>query len=575
MNNVRRPQRRDVALRRCVTSVLVTSLLAGSIARPLWAQDIAGVWRRDMEPSDRPQRSPVAIVQGQWSGDTLCHPSQSASSQSGSVWIYSGTEGSNGTIEYALDSSASPIRIEDLGSNVPENIRRELIDKQHLQPRATARLLQDGELEVIWEDDMVTYSPEAVLVQVTRAVAPPQVYTPFVRPFALPMEPLFRPNPGPFAAPIFLSPRDAFSPPWMRSGGGTPARFAVTPAVAMKFFDNLAAGRPAVKPEIGNVGRASWFVTQGEPYVGANRGGTVPLNVRLAAPGRVITFSEGQMQSLYQQHRNALLVRYAENWRNLAGLDVDITDVQEIRRAARLPASGWAPVAPDLPPSGIPRGLPQTINAIPAQIRGGVVSSADQAARFLMWNDLGEIVRAAGPGTQGRVDLTRSLFSRVNNQFLNGEFAIVAQGEAIALEGGVNHVLQSVASSDEAAAVVRPETFRGRALRFAFEHGKAIKGGLFFVGVGIEGYNVAVSDDRPRAAVAGAGGLGLSMAVGGAVLTKAAPLLALGPVGWITFGLLVLAVGAASYWIGSSAAGAGYDYLFAGGTPCKGLLLSR
>jgi hypothetical protein len=553
-----------------VSWVLVVSLLVGSTSRPLHAQDIEGVWQREIKPADRPQRAPLAIVQGRWSGDTLCH-----ASQSGSVWIYSGTA-LDGAIEYSLDPRASPIRIEDLGTNVPENIRRELIDKQHLKPRGTARLLRDGMLEMTWEDDMVTYSPETVLVSVTRVAASPQIYEPFVPPFVLPMEPFFRPNAGPFAAPLFFSARDAFSPPWMRSGGGTPARFAVTPAVAMRFFDNLAAGRAAVRPELGNVGRASWFVTQGEPYVGVNRGGTVPLNVRLAPAGRIITFGEAQMQSLYQQHRNALLVRYAENWRNLAGLHVDIDDVEGIRRAGRLAAPGWAPVPPDLPPSGIPRGLPQTIAAIPAEIRGGVVSSADQAARFLMWNDLGEIVRAAGPGAQGRVDLTRSLFSRVNGQSLNGAFAIVAEGEAIALEGGANHLLRSVASSgDEAAAVVRPETFRGRALRFAFEHGKAIKGGLFFVGVGIEGYNVAVADDRPRAAVAGIGGLSASMAVGGAVLAKAAPLLALGPVGWLTFGLLVLAVGAGAYWLGSSAAGAGYDYMFAGGTPCKGMLLSR
>ncbi|MBK1688753.1 hypothetical protein [Rubrivivax gelatinosus] len=47
---------------------------------------------------------------------------------------------------------------------------------------------------------------------------------------------------------------------------GTAGTSAVTPEVASAILANVASGRPPFNPELGQVGRVSWFVTAGDPY---------------------------------------------------------------------------------------------------------------------------------------------------------------------------------------------------------------------------------------------------------------------------------------------------------------------
>jgi hypothetical protein len=84
---------------------------------------------------------------------------------------------------------------------------------------------------------------------------------------------------------------------------------------------------------------------------------------------------------------------------------------------------------------------------------------------------------------------------------------------------------------------------------------------LLPVAVGMDAYQIATSNDKPRTAVEKGGAWAASLAASGATAQAAAPLLAAGPVGWVGYGAAVLGAGAVGYFGGGELAKRAYSWL--------------
>jgi len=76
---------------------------------------------------------------------------------------------------------------------------------------------------------------------------------------------------------------------------------AVQAEIAANILENVAEGKPPFRPELGQVGQVSWFVTEGNPYTAsADNAITLPVEIDLPPAGAIVEFRESDLVALFE-----------------------------------------------------------------------------------------------------------------------------------------------------------------------------------------------------------------------------------------------------------------------------------
>ncbi len=299
---------------------------------------------------------------------------------------------------------------------------------------------------------------------------------------------------------------------------GVPANAGVSPDVAIEILRNMSQGRFPWRPELGEVGGVAWFVTEGNPAVGRNRGGSVTIPVELINTEGGLVFREADLVEIFERERAAMEPRIEAEFREMTGIDAATRLTRKMRRNLARMLYG--------------------------------------AAERRMWEVVGQTVRDS-PGGVGEVILEDSQFSRPRNGVpRNGRFGIVARAADVRVRGGVETVLSSLeavaepvdpvlaAAAEEAATQQR---WAGR-VRGVFRYGGRV---LIVVGLVNDAYRIYTARNRTREVISVAGGWAGATAAGAAFAAWYTPADTAGPWAWVGHGVGTLIAGGVGYFIGS------------------------
>ena len=296
-------------------------------------------------------------------------------------------------------------------------------------------------------------------------------------------------------------------------GQGGSAR--VTPEVALAMLENMAAGRPAFRPELG-VGGASWFVTEGTPHAGVAEQGRVNVQVDLIDTGGGRVYVEADLLAVYAQ----------EEARLRPEIEAQVRERFRVRTGRPAPA--------------------KLSNALASQVEHHLKKAAERS----MWTRIGQEV-AASARKVGEVVLPP------NDRFsaAPGRFKIVADATKIRLRGGPLPLIEALrphaspvpALEAETQALARRMQLAGR-VRAVFRIGGRI---LIFAAVAHDVYRIVVAEDKLETTIESVGGWAGATAGAAAFTALWTPADVAGPWAWAAHGVGTLVAGGLGYWVGS------------------------
>lgn len=292
---------------------------------------------------------------------------------------------------------------------------------------------------------------------------------------------------------------------------GTPGTTQVTPEVAIKMLENLSKGEPAFKPELGK-GGASWFVTEGNPYVGIGDDKTISVETEISMKGAT-RIGEAELLAMHEQAK-ATYAAEAE---------------AQFREHYKVPA--------DKP--------------LNSRLRKALERFTDKFAESKMWDKVAERA-AASPSKVAEVVLENSKFSKQGN----GKFAVVTDASKIKLKGGPSRLLAAVEGSlpkaepvaaEAVAALAKKMKWAGK-VRGVFRWGGRL---LIVVAIAADAYTIYHAEDKVKAVVETVGGWAGASAGATAFAALWAPADVAGPAAWAVHGVGTLVAGGIGYWVGS------------------------
>lgn len=292
---------------------------------------------------------------------------------------------------------------------------------------------------------------------------------------------------------------------------GTPGTTQVTPEVAVKILENVTKGEPPFKPELGK-GGASWFVTEGNPYVGIGADKTIVVETEISMKGAA-RIGEAELVAMHEQAK-ATYAAEAE---------------AQFREHYKVPA--------DKP--------------LNSRLRKALERFADKFAESKMWDKVAERA-AASPSKVAEVTLVNSRFSKQGN----GKFAVVADASKIKLKGGPARLLAAVeagipkaepVAAEAAMALARKMKWSGT-VRGVFRWGGRL---LIVVAIAADAYAIYHAEDKVKAVVETVGGWAGASAGAAAFAALWAPADVAGPAAWAVHGVGTLVAGGIGYWVGS------------------------
>lgn len=302
---------------------------------------------------------------------------------------------------------------------------------------------------------------------------------------------------------------------------GNPANAGVTPDIALQILENVSRGDPPFKPELGRVGGVSWFVTEGNPFVGRTTGPRVNIDVELTGQQGGLVFKEADLKAIFDRESASSAAELEADFRRRLGIDDSVKFTRNMRNNF-----------------------------------GRFQRTAVEAR---MWVRVGEQVKASPTGT-GEVILQDSVFSRSGN----GRFGVVADASKIRLKGGVAHLLETLeahgvvpdpTATSVATEVATHERWAGR-VRGAFRYGGKI---LIVVALANDAYRIITARDKTRTVISVAGGWAGATAAGAAFAELWTPADAAGPWAWLVHGVGSLLAGGIGYFVGSETTTYVYD----------------
>ena len=312
--------------------------------------------------------------------------------------------------------------------------------------------------------------------------------------------------------------------PFIRGASpGTPGNGAVTPEIAAALLRNLTEGRTPFRPELGQVGPVSWFITEGNPYssAGADKSVTIPVEVTNPSGKPPLRFAEADLVKIYDAKMPAARALVE----------------QQIRAAAQRT-----------------RGEP-----LNSAMRKDLERRSKAVAEREMWTEVGKRTAASESGV-GKVELKNSIFSQSGD----GEFTLTSRADAVRIKGGSQALLKIITEHgapaepgvlEAAKKLAISEKWGGR-VQGAFRVGGKV---LIVVGIGLDAYKIYTASNKAKAVAEVAGGWTAATLAGSAFAAEFAPADVAGPVAWAIHGIGTLVVGGVAYYFGSKAGGTIYE----------------
>jgi hypothetical protein len=299
---------------------------------------------------------------------------------------------------------------------------------------------------------------------------------------------------------------------------GASGNAMVTPDVALAMIENMVAGQPPFRPELG-VGGSSWFVTEGTPYTGVGPESVVPVQAELvnAEGGRV--YHQADLDRIYLEEETA----------------ARSTVEAEVRAQFRVRAGRDAPLE-----------LSRTLSdKVARQLRG--------LAERRMWERIGREVAASGEKVGEVVLPAGGRFSQ-----MAGRFKIIADAAKIRLRGGVKPLLRAIETSgavqpvpalaESAEELARTMALAGK-VRSVFRIGGKV---LIVVAIAVDIVEIIEAEDHLEATLVSVSGWAGAAAGSAAFAAMWTPADAAGPWAWAVHGVGTLVSGGIGYWAGAS-----------------------
>jgi hypothetical protein len=301
------------------------------------------------------------------------------------------------------------------------------------------------------------------------------------------------------------------SPP-QRSGVLAPGGTQVSPQVAIEILGNLSRGAPPFKPEMGKAG-CSWFVSEGNPFVGIDPAKNVSLPVEIARPNEPVIFDEAKLDTLHERIKTQFESQAEAQYRQLKGIPAE--------------------------------------QALNSRQRKGLARFIERATESRMWDEVGKQVRESSQKV-GEVILRGSKYSRSGD----GKFLVVADAARIQVKGGLPAVVSALEGAgtpvepvvqEAAEEMAKRLKWAGR-VRAVFRYGGRI---LIVVALAQDVYTVYTAQNRTKAVFTSVGGWVGASAAAAAFAAWWTPADVAGPWAWAGHGVGTLVSGGIGYWIGS------------------------
>jgi hypothetical protein len=308
---------------------------------------------------------------------------------------------------------------------------------------------------------------------------------------------------------------------------------AVETDIAFKMLENMGDGRPPFRPELGNIGGTSWFVTDGNPYVGRPKENptTIPVEISNPSGKPIVEFNEKQLLEIFEQEK-----RLAE----------PIVE-QQYRTKNNIPAE----------------------QPLSKKGQSNVNHNTFNMAQRKMWERVGQQVAASESGL-GRVTLQNSQFSKpLKGIPRNGEFMLTSRPDTVKIQGGATTLIDILKAKGEPAdpATVKAaedtaakEKWTGH-VQGVFKWGGRV---LIVVGAAADGYRIYTADNKAKETAEVVGGWAGATAAGAGFASWASPALATGPWGWVAYGAGTIIAGGVGYVIGEKAGEEVYELVVDG-----------
>lgn len=289
----------------------------------------------------------------------------------------------------------------------------------------------------------------------------------------------------------------------------SPANAKVVPEVALKILENVSKGEPPFIPDKGKAG-CSWFVTEGNPYIGASKG--IDIVVEISKNAEKVVFDTVKLEQLFTDILSKTESEAETEWRS--------------------------------------RNNKTGKSLTPAQERQ-LGKFKERFAEARMWDRVGEIVRNSKDGV-GEVILEQGRFSKQGA----GKFAVVANPKMIQVKGGVQSLLATLNKAgisaepvvvEAAEALAKKQKWTGW-VRGAFRVGGRI---MLVVAITTDVYKIYYAQDKLKATIVAAGGWTGAIATGTAFAAWFTPADTAGPLAWAAHGVGTLVAGGVGYWVGS------------------------
>jgi hypothetical protein len=248
-----------------------------------------------------------------------------------------------------------------------------------------------------------------------------------------------------------------------------PANTSATPQVAIEILKNISKGKPAFKPELGKNGGCSWFVTEGNPYVGISVDKNINIPVEISNHSGKLVFDETRLLQLFEKEKVATQTEAMVKFKRFNG----ISNNEQLNSKMKKAFNRWH----------------------------------DKFAEARMWDKVGELVKSS-PSKVGEVILNKgSKFSKQGS----GKFAVVADASKIQVKGGIPALTKIVKSEGivaepglvEAAEKMATKLKWAGRVQTVFRYGGKV---LIVVGVASDVYKVYVAEDKVKAVVESVGG---------------------------------------------------------------------
>ncbi|MEU6071477.1 DUF4157 domain-containing protein [Streptomyces sp. NPDC047082] len=292
----------------------------------------------------------------------------------------------------------------------------------------------------------------------------------------------------------------------------------LTPDVALSMIENMVAGKPPFRPELG-VGGASWFVTEGTPYTGVGPESGVAMQIDLMDSEGGLVYQQADLDRIYLEE---------------AAQAQPIVETQ-VREQFRVSTGRDA------------------ASALSKALRDKISHHLDRLAQRRMWERIGREVAGSARKVGEVVLEAGGRFSATA-----GRFKVIADAAKIRVRGGVAALLRAVEKSGlarpapslaaSAEELARTMKLAGR-VRTVFRVGGKI---LIVVAVAADIVEIILAEDHLEALVVSASGWAGATAGSAAFTAMWTPADVAGPWAWAAHGVGVLVSGAIGYWVGSS-----------------------